>query len=106
MTGNYDEINKKIKEGDIDTIIMALKSKKQSLKMITLKSVVDHNYSDGVIRELIIDQEKDKRRMLSFPFTVSDWAEAAMDILGIKKYTGSDQFVKKLIDCRMKFEEE
>lgn len=36
-------------------------------------------------------------------YSVSDFAIAALDILGIEKYTGTNQNIKRLIDCRFNF---
>lgn len=36
-------------------------------------------------------------------YSVSDFAIAALDILGIEKYTGSNQNIKQLIGCRFDF---
>lgn len=36
-------------------------------------------------------------------YSVSDFAIAALDILGIEKYTGSSRNIKLLIDCQFDF---
>ena len=103
MTKLKDEMLQKMKNGDIGAIMEAANSNNPFWQLhsiingtrIGLKS---DEYIELIKNEFMHSEAKFLGMRMSY------FAEAALDILGIEKYTGEDSTVKNLIKSKMNFE--
>lgn len=64
------------------------------------ETVNRHNLDKDVV-SLLKDLKKDETKFWNF-IKVQDFAFAALDILGVEKYAGDNEYVKRLIKDEMK----
>lgn len=99
------ELINKIKRGDKKAIVQSLSDPSAFLRVNGIVFAVRNNYNDPMIIRIMKDLIKDDVCLFgtNCSYRVSDFAQAALDLLGVSKYFGDRQEIKMLITERMVF---
>ena len=91
----------KIKTGDENAILEGVTHKGAIYRINALIYAVRNAVDSEKVKEKIYDLQNDKVSVDGYK--VSDFALAALDLLGIEKYTGINEQIKALIESRLIF---
>lgn len=99
------ELINKMEQGDRKAIIQGLSNKGAFIRVNGIVFAVRNHFNDPMITKMIKDLTKDDICLFGTgcSYRVSDFASAALDLLGISKYLGSRQETKSLIAGKMNF---
>ena len=92
-----------MKKGDENAIYKCLASSSYFAKARAILAVVEYELVSQQIEEMLVSLKEDNERVFAAnpDSTISNFSKAALDILGIEKYDGNDEYVKDLISQRL-----
>lgn len=90
-----------MKSGDQDAILKGLKHKGAIYRINALINIVRYSISSKEIVQMVYNLLKDN--VFVDGYKVSDFAYAVLDLIGVKKYSGSDEQISELIDSKLDF---
>ena len=95
----------KVYAGDKNEIISAMSCDASFYRMNGLVEAVKHGLKEKAITRQIKKLVDDKTGILSLRggYTVSDFAIAALDVLGIEQYKGNEENIKAIIESKFEF---
>lgn len=89
-------------QGDLQEILSGICDERQILVVNAIITGTRQKIRDTAFVERLHQLTADSEtKLLNVP--ISFFAIAALDILGIKRYTGDDEYIKKLIDSKLQF---
>lgn len=91
----------KMQKGDRDAIISGLSHKGAIFRMNAIGNAVIHGMNDTETIRTLVELKNDD--VFLDGFTVGDFATAALDMLGVEKYSGNNRRMEELIDSRFDF---
>ncbi len=98
------ELQKMMNRGNKDSLIEGLASSSSVLRTNAIVETAKHGYKDEALLRLIRDLRNDNVGSFGDEYwRVWQFAVAALDVLGVEKYTGHDEGVKQLIDSKFDF---
>lgn len=99
------DLIKKMESGDRQSVIKGLSHSGAFLRANGIIFAVRNSFNDPMIIKMIKDLVKDDICLFgtNCGYRVSDFANAALELFGISKYSGSRQETKQLIDGKMMF---
>ena len=94
-------IIERMRNGDREAVIKCLSCQGAIYRMDAIAFASLNNMKDAEIIEKLMELKKG--RVFLDGYTVGDFAVAALDNLGIEKYTGDDRRMKELIESGFAF---
>ena len=96
-----NELIAKMKKGDKNAIISGLSHNGAIYRMNAISFSALHNIQDADVKKKITELTDDDISLDTY--SVSDFAYAALDVMGIALYKGNSDSVKRLIESKFEF---
>ena len=92
----------KVHAGDKNSIIAAMLCDASFYRMNGIIEAVKHKYKEPAVIRQIRNLITDKTGIFSLTggYNVSDFAYAALDVLGVESYTGNEEKVRMIIESK------